>query len=68
MTNRSDKWEDQPLPKKAYCCAHSASCAVHQPPFDARIVSCTCTEKHGRGRHKYSSLDPQLFEESRTAH
>jgi hypothetical protein len=35
------------------CCAHSASCAVHQPPHDAGVVDCTCEEKVARSRHRY---------------
>jgi hypothetical protein len=67
MTDQTEKWEDQPLPKQTYCCAHNPSCAVHQPPFDARIVSCTCAEKTGLWRHKYSPPDPQLSRDIGTA-
>jgi hypothetical protein len=67
MADPTEKWEDQPLPKQTYCCAHSPTCAVHQPPFDARVVTCTCTERGNRGRHRYSPPDPRLSLETGVA-
>jgi hypothetical protein len=36
-------------PETPYCCAHSPTCAVHQLPFDAVYVHCSCDEGTGRG-------------------
>jgi hypothetical protein len=51
---------DLPAPKKAYCCAHKPSCAVHQQPHDAAYVHCSCSEGAGRPRHKWSPSDLQF--------
>lgn len=57
---------DDPMPLRVYCCGHSADCAVHQPPFDAAYVHCTCDEGAGRPRHKRFTPDPQLMPEHKT--
>jgi len=59
-------WKDRPLPRRVYCCAHDASCAVHQPPFDAKVVHCTCSQGTGLWRHPHRTPDPALVEGPKT--
>lgn len=57
---------DEVIGGKAFCCEHDGACAVHQRPFDAAYVHCTCGLAAGRGRHERFLPDVRYMKESGT--
>jgi hypothetical protein len=57
--------KDEPIPRTECCCYHAASCAIHQLPYDAKFVLCTCGEGVGRPRHERFTPDPRVGPEAR---
>jgi hypothetical protein len=49
---------DEPMPKRDYCCGHAYSCAIHQPPFDTKVVRCTCGSNYLLWRHQRFIVEP----------
>jgi len=39
---------------RQYCCEHAAGCAVHEEPYDAQYVSCSCPVGMGSLRHEHN--------------
>jgi hypothetical protein len=51
-----------PAPRRAYCCAHSPRCAVHQPLSPLAYADCTCGEPSGRMTHLWQPPDLRFVE------